>query len=285
MNLLVTGARGQLGMSLQKIAADYPRHTFVFTDVPEADITDARAISALVEENGVEAVINCAAYTAVDRAESEPEAARRINAEGPRTLADIAVKYGLKLVHISTDYVFPGTGNTPLAENAPTGPTGAYGESKLQGEKTIGESGCDALVIRTSWLYSEFGTNFVKTMLRLAATRDTISVVDDQRGSPTWATDLARAIMALLERGFAGYDIYHFCDAGETTWYGLAAETFRLAGIDVNIEPITTAEYPTPARRPAYSVLDTAKIRAAGVATPCWKDSLRECMEILKTKT
>jgi dTDP-4-dehydrorhamnose reductase len=284
MNILITGGRGQLGLSLQKIAADYPCHRFVFTDMPEVDITDPQSVSVLVEENRIDAVINCAAYTAVDKAESEPEAARKVNVDGPQTLAAAAVKYGLKLVHISTDYVFPGTGSTPLREDDPTGPDGVYGETKLLGEQAIAGAGCDALVVRTSWLYSEFGSNFVKTMLRLAETRSAINVVDDQKGSPTYAPDLAGAIMTLLEKGFAGYGVYHYCDAGEISWYDLAMETFRRAGIEVKVNPITTAEYPTAARRPAYSVLDTAKVRAAGAVTPFWKDSLKECIEILKTK-
>ncbi len=271
-------------MSLQKIAAERPHHKFVFTDMPEADITDRQAMSALVEAHGIDAIINCAAYTAVDKAESEPEASRRINVEGPRTLGAVAVKYGLKLVHISTDYVFSGTGHTPIKEDDPTGPSGVYGETKLEGEKAIAAAGCDAVVVRTSWLYSEFGSNFVKTMLRLAETRNEINVVNDQKGSPTYATDLAAAIMTLLDKGFTGYGVYHYCDAGEISWYDLAVETFRLAGIGVRVNPITTAEYPAPARRPAYSVLDTARIRSAGVLTPFWKDPLRECIEILKNR-
>ncbi len=281
MKVLVTGGRGQLGMSLQKIVADKPHHRFVFTDMPEADITDPRSIASLVEEYGIEAIINCAAYTAVDKAESEPQAAHEVNVEGPRALGAVARKYGLKLVHISTDYVFSGNGHTPLTEDDPTGPTGVYGETKLAGERAIEAAGCDAVVVRTSWLYSEFGSNFVKTMLRLAETRDEINVVNDQKGSPTYAVDLAEAIVVLLEKGFKGYGIYHYCDAGETSWYELAAETFRLAGIGVKVNPITTAEYPTPARRPTYSVLDTSKIRAAGVVVPFWKDSLKDCIEIL----
>lgn len=283
MKIFVTGANGQLGMSLRKIAGDYPQHTFIFTDLPEADITDRAAMERLVDAGCAELIVNCAAYTAVDRAESEPDAAAKINRTGAMNMAGIARERGIPLIHISTDYVFGGRGDRPLTEEDRPDPQCVYGRTKIDGDMAVMLAGCDAAVVRTSWLYSEFGHNFVKTMLRLGALGQPLRVVDDQTGCPTYATDLARAVMRLAESGVRGCGIYNFCNAGRTTWYGFAREIFRQAGIAARVEPVTTAEYPTAACRPAYTVLDTAKICAAGVTVPEWREALGRCLAELKT--
>lgn len=274
---MVTGANGQLGMSLRKISGGYPSHEFIFTDLPEGDITDADTIGRVVGD-GVDVIVNCAAYTAVDRAESEREAAERVNAVGPAVLASVAARYGCRLVHISTDYVFGGDGCRPYTETDTPAPRSVYGCTKLAGEEAVRRSGADAVVVRTAWLYSEFGHNFVKTMLRLADEGKPLRVVDDQRGTPTYATDLARAVMTLVENGIKGFEVYHYTDGGNTTWYGFASAIFRMAGMHVAVEPIPTSAYPTPASRPAYSVLDTSMIMAAGAVVPDWQHSLGVCL-------
>ncbi len=281
MRILVTGANGQLGLSLRKIAGGHPQHTFTYTDLPEADITSRESIEGLVTEHGIELIVNCAAYTAVDKAESDPDTAHRINAEGPRVLARIARARDLKLIHVSTDYVFTGEGCHPLHEEDLAGPTGVYGRTKFEGELAVREEGCDAAVVRTAWLYSEFGANFVKTMLRLGAERETLSVVYDQVGTPTYAPDLAEALLAIAEDGIRGYEVYHYSNEGVASWYDFAREIFTLAGLPVQLEPIESREYPTPARRPAYSVLSKTKIKALGAKVPYWKDSLKTCLNEL----
>ncbi len=274
----VTGADGQLGRSLRKIAAEYPAFSFVFSDLPQVDITDKASVGRWVAENRISLVINAAAYTAVDKAESEPDAAWCVNALGPQVLAEVCTERGIRLIHISTDYVFDGTAQTPYTEEVTTHPLGIYGSTKRQGEQAVEQSGAAARIVRTSWLYSEFGHNFVKTMLRLGAERERVTVVDDQHGSPTYATNLARAILHLVGQEFADFDVYHYSDAGVTTWCGFAREIFRLTNTPVEVVPIATADYPTAARRPAYSVLDTGKIRRTGVTTPRWADALKECL-------
>lgn len=281
MNILVTGGNGQLGNSIKKISSDYPQHTFFFTDVPEVDITNLELLDRLMEEKSVDAIINCAAYTAVDKAESDVVLAESINVAGPKNLAEAAKKRGAKLIHVSTDYVFNGTANEPLKEEALTDPIGVYGRTKLAGEQAVKDSGCDALVIRTAWLYSEFGNNFVKTMLRLGREREQLGVVFDQVGTPTYAPDLAVAIMTLLDKGFTGFDLYHFSNEGVISWYDFTKAIFRLENINITLNPIESCEYPTPAKRPAYSVLNKKKIKAAGVSVPYWEDSLRVCLKEL----
>lgn len=281
MNILVTGGNGQLGNSIKKISSDYPQHTFFFTDVPEVDITNLELLDRLMEEKSVDAIINCAAYTAVDKAESDVVLAESINVAGPKNLAEAAKKRGAKLIHVSTDYVFNGTANEPLKEEAQTDPIGVYGRTKLAGEQAVKNSGCDALVIRTAWLYSEFGNNFVKTMLRLGREREQLGVVFDQVGTPTYAPDLAVAIMTLLDKGFTGFDLYHFSNEGVISWYDFTKAIFRLENINITLNPIESCEYPTPAKRPAYSVLNKKKIKAAGVSVPYWEDSLRVCLKEL----
>jgi dTDP-4-dehydrorhamnose reductase len=281
MNILITGANGQLGNSIRKIAATYPSCHFLFTDVPEVDITDITLLEQLIQTNNIQAVINCAAYTAVDKAETDIELAQKINMDGPRNLATAAKKANIKLIHVSTDYVFNGKNNLPLKETDPTDPIGVYGKTKLNGEIAVKESECNALVIRTAWLYSEFGGNFVKTMLRLGKEREELSVVYDQIGTPTYATDLAIAILDLLQKGFSGYTLYHYSNEGVISWYDFAKAIFDLSGIQIKLNAIESSEYPTPAKRPAYSVLSKKKIKDAGIQVPYWRDSLIECLKIL----
>ena len=281
MNILITGANGQLGNSIRKITAKYPSYHFLFTDVPEVDITDIALLEELIRTNNIQAIINCAAYTAVDKAETDIELAQKINVEGPRNLATAAKNANIKLIHVSTDYVFNGKNNLPLKETDPTDPIGVYGKTKLDGETAVKESGCDALVIRTAWLYSEFGGNFVKTMLRLGKEREVLSVVYDQVGTPTYATDLAVAILDLLQKGFSGYTLYHYSNEGVISWYDFAKAIFDLSGIHVKLNAIESSEYPTPSKRPAYSVLSKKKIQETGVKVPYWRDSLIECLKIL----
>lgn len=283
MKILVTGANGQLGRSMRKISGEYPQHEFLFTDMPEMDITEKTGIEAFVRENGVQAIVNCAAYTAVDRAETETALAEKINVLGTKVLGEVAKMFSIPLIHISTDYVFCGEGCHPLKETDATAPTGVYGRTKLEGEKALESTGCDAAIIRTAWLYSEFGGNFVKTMLRLAGERDALNVVYDQVGSPTYATDLARALMTVLNNGVHGLSIYHFSNEGAISWYDFAKAIFEESGDKISVSPIESDKYPSLTKRPAYSVLSKEKIKDEGVLVPYWKDSLKECLKILKS--
>ncbi len=285
MNILVTGSDGQLGNELRLCAEGLPEWKFVFTDVAELDITDSEAVREMLRTHRIDAVVNCAAYTAVDKAESDREAAWQVNVIGPATLAAAAAETGATLVHISTDYVFDGLGSVPYKETDAVAPAGVYGATKLAGERAVAGSGCRSVVVRTAWLYSAFGNNFVKTMLRLGAERDEVRVVCDQRGTPTWAADLARAITVMLpkliEEPRYG-EVYHFTDEGQTTWDAFAARIMALAGLPCRVLPITTAEYPTAAARPPWSVLDKSKIRRDfGVATPPWEESLEKCISLI----
>ncbi len=281
MNILVTGANGQLGNSMRKISGNYSQHKFIFTDMPEVDITDLALLENLVKKENVGAIINCAAFTAVDKAESSEELAAKINVDGPKNLALAAKSVGAKLIHISTDYVFDGKSSLPLKETDKTQPIGVYGRTKRQGEIEVEKTGCDAIVIRTAWLYSEFGNNFVKTMLRLGKERESLNVVYDQIGTPTYATDLALAIMVLLEKGIKGFDTYHFSNEGVISWFDFTKVIFEIAGLSTKVNAIESFEYPTAAERPAYSVLNKRKIKDAGVSVPYWKDSLKYCISIL----
>lgn len=284
MNILVTGANGQLGNSVRKISRDYPQHKFIFTDMPEVDITNLQLLENLVKEEKIGAIINCAAFTAVDKAESCEDLAAKINIDGPKNLAIAAKSVGAKLIHISTDYVFDGHSSLPLKETDATQPIGVYGKTKRQGEIEVEKSGCDAVVIRTAWLYSEYGNNFVKTMIRLGKERDSLNVVYDQIGTPTYATDLALAIMVLLEKGIKGFDTYHFSNEGVISWFDFTKAIFEIAGLKTKVNAIESFEYPTAAERPAYSVLNKRKIKDAGVAVPYWKESLKYCISILESQ-
>ena len=282
-NILVTGANGQLGSELRKIGFTALDEVF-FTDVAELDITSYEAVARFVEEHEIDTIINCAAYTAVDKAEEEPELAAKINTEAVANLAKVANKQDCLLIHVSTDYVFDGTGEKPYSEKNSPCPVSVYGKTKLAGEEAIKKSRCLYIIIRTAWLYSTFGNNFVKTILRLAGERSEINVVSDQVGSPTYAEDLARAIVTIMENDDRGMfeGIYNFSDEGVCSWYDFASEIVRISGLPCRVKPVTTAEYPTKTQRPAYSVLDKTKIKNTfGVAVPRWQDSLAACMKEL----
>lgn len=283
-NILVTGANGQLGSELRKIGFTALDDVF-FTDIAELDITSYEAVAKFVEEHEIDTIVNCAAYTAVDKAEDDPEAAARINTEAVANLAKVANKQDCLLIHVSTDYVFNGMGEKPYTEKDRPEPVSVYGKTKLAGEEAIKKSGCLYIIIRTAWLYSAFGNNFVKTILRLAGERSEISVVSDQVGSPTYAEDLARAIVTIMENDDRGMceGVYHFSDEGVCSWYDFASEIVRISGLPCRVKPVTTAEYHTRTRRPAYSVLDKSKIRNTfKVSVPDWKESLAACMKELE---
>lgn len=279
-NILVTGSNGQLGSELQKIGFTALDEVW-YTDVENLDITDYRAVSDFVQKNEIDTIINCAAYTAVDKAEDEPALATKINTDGAATLARVAEDEACLLIHISTDYVFDGTNTVPYTEKDKVHPTSVYGATKLAGEKAIKNSGCMYIIIRTSWLYSSFGNNFVKTIRRLAAEREEINVVADQKGSPTYAEDLARGIVAII----TDHDvvekegIYHFSDNGVCSWYDFATEIVNMSGLKCKVNPVTSEEYPSKVRRPAYSVLDKTKIKTTfDVKIPEWKEALGRCL-------
>ena len=288
MNILVTGANGQLGNEMRIVAAK-SADRYLFTDVAELDITDPEAVMKRVIDNRVQIIVNCAAYTDVDKAEENPELAEQLNAKAVGNLAAAVRRNDGLLVHVSTDYVFGGTrNNTPCREDEPANPTGVYGVSKLHGEQAILASGCHHIIIRTAWLYSEFGKNFLKTMLQLTASRPELNVVFDQVGTPTYAYDLARAIYDILEnRRFAGNDgIYHYSNEGVCSWFDFAKAIAALSGNTAcDIQPCHSDEFPSKVVRPSYSVLDKTKIkRTFGVVVPYWTDSLRICMEKLKNR-
>ena len=279
-NILVTGSNGQLGSEIKALSQNYDDH-FVFTDKESLDIGDKEAVLKIVQENNIDTIINCAAYTAVDRAESDEESANKINHLAVRNLAQVAKDEDLKLIHISTDYVFDGKNYKPYVENEPTNPNGVYGKTKLMGEKAIEEiSPKNSIIIRTSWVYSSFGNNFVKTMLKLGKTKERLTVINDQVGTPTYARDLAKAILDILPQiNNDKPQIYHYSNEGVLSWYDFAKEIMKMAKLKCEIEPIATKEYPTPATRPHFSLLNKAKIKKDfGITIPCWKDSLDACL-------
>ena len=286
MNILVTGSRGQLGSELQKIRELQHRDGWFFMDLPELDITDASAVELVCLERQIGAIVNCAAYTAVDKAESDSDAAFRVNRDGAAGLASVAKATGLLLLHVSTDYVFDGSSNRPYCEDDPTTPCGVYGQSKWEGEEAIRSIGCSHIIIRTSWLYSAYGQNFVKTMLRLGRERERIGVVFDQAGTPTWAADLAGAIMSILDqhdpaRSYS--ETFHYSNEGVCSWYDFAREIMDAAGLPCRVSPIETHEYPTPVRRPPYSVLNKRKIKQAWeLEIPHWRESLLKMLQELR---
>lgn len=287
MNILVTGCHGQLGTELQKIADAGSSHRWVFTDVDTLDITNKSAVEECFKTNQIDVCINCAAYTAVDLAEEQDMLAMFINSFAPKLLADICLENNALLVHISTDYVFDGTGERPYLEADPINPKSIYGATKSEGERLVRESGCNYVIVRTAWLYSSTGKNFVKTMLSLADTKDEVNVVCDQHGTPTWAGDLAQALMRLVHHYGKDtvHETFHFTNEGQTTWSDFAKAIFEIAGKSCKVNPITTDQYPTKAKRPAYSVLDKSKIKQTlGCEIPFWRDSLVKCIEELKNK-
>ena len=286
MNILVTGANGQLGNEIQIVSRKSTNH-YIFTDVCEGyqnlDITNLEAVRKAVKENDVKCIINCAAWTNVDKAETAGDIVEILNAVAPENLAKAMKEVGGLLVHVSTDYVFGGDPyNTPCKEDMKGTPTGVYGLTKLHGEEKIQAVGCDHIILRTAWLYSEFGNNFVKTMLNLTATKPQLKVVFDQTGTPTYAGDLADAIFDIVEnKKFEGHSgIYHFSNEGVCSWYDFTIKIAQIAGHTAcNIQPCHSDEFPSPVKRPAYSVLDKTKITETfGIQIPYWEDSLKKCM-------
>ena len=289
MNILVTGANGQLGNEM-RIVSKNSSNRYFFTDVEELDICDKRAVDDFVKKEKIQVVVNCAAYTNVDKAEDEPEFAEKLNATAVGYLAQACKDNDATLIHISTDYVFGGNkGNTPRTEEETTNPTGAYGRSKLHGEQAIEKAGCKHIIIRTAWLYSEFGNNFVKTMRKLTAERDSLKVVFDQVGTPTYALDLANVIAIIINKlknangkQPIANGIYHFSNEGVTSWYDFAKEICELSGNKCDIQPCHNNEFPSKVKRPSYSVLDKTKIKKElNITIPYWKDSLKDCFDKL----
>lgn len=273
--ILVFGASGMLGHRVMELLDGRQVKGLASAD---CDIADAGAVSAIVKEWAPDVIINCAAYTAVDKAESEPEMADQVNHIGPANIARAAREAGALLIHVSTDYVFDGTATEPYSEDEPTAPLGAYGQTKLEGERAITASGCKHAIVRTQWLYDSRGKNFMLTMLRLMGERDAIGVVNDQTGSPTYAMDLAQALVVIADT-YAGQDgIYHYSNAGDCTWYDFTLSIAQLHNAPTRISPIATSQYPTPVRRPHYSALSKSKIASTfGVSVPHWRDGLTRC--------
>ncbi|GKW31514.1 NAD(P)-dependent oxidoreductase [Pectobacterium carotovorum subsp. carotovorum] len=279
MRILLTGANGQLGRCFQdRLPAEWE---ILATDTAELDITEIEHIEQTVKQFKPDAIVNAAAYTAVDKAESEPELAAKINVTGPENLAVVASKQGIRLVHVSTDYVFDGNATEPYNEDSATNPLSVYGKTKLAGEQAVTQAAPEAIIVRTAWVFSEYGNNFVKTMLRLAKERNALSIVADQRGCPTYAGDLALAIIVLLEKNAEG-GVYHYCGDQEVSWYEFAESIFDIAVdksrlIDIpSLKPIPTTDYPTPAYRPTYSTLACDRVKKLGISLSEWKNALQK---------
>ncbi len=284
-NILITGANGQLGSEFREIAEIQSLHTFFFTDVDDLDITDFIAVNKYIIENNIDIIVNCAAYTAVDKAEEEVEIAENINVLGPEILAKSANINSCKLVHISTDYVFDGSKNMPYTEDDIEKPIGVYGATKYKGEQAVIAINAEAVVIRTSWLYSSFGNNFVKTMLKFGKERESVNVICDQVGTPTYAKDLAVAILKILDSGNKinrKRSVYHFSNQGVISWYDFAVNIMELAKLDCKVNAIETKDYPSKVVRPFYSVLNKANmIKDFNLEIPYWKESLKDCINKL----
>lgn len=281
--VLVTGSRGQLGDAISRRMDRFPAYTFTLTDIDELDLCDKKAVLDFVRRGRYAYIINCAAYTAVDRAESDAERCLSINRDAVGHLATAAHEVGARIIHISTDYVFDGRATRPYREDDTPSPTSVYGRTKLAGEQLLLETlPTDAVILRTAWLYSEVGNNFVKTMLRLGAERPEIRVVNDQLGSPTYAGDLAEAVLHILTAPTFHPGIYHYTNEGTCSWYDFARHILATAHPTCTVHPIPTTDYPTPAARPAYSVLDKTRIRTVyGLQIPRWQDSLDRCLQHL----
>ena len=289
--ILVTGSTGQLGQSIQSIASDYPEYEFVFASRQHLDLSNEDSITNFFRRNTFDIIINCAAHTAVDKAESEAELVSQVNHLAVRLLAAIAKKHQTKLIHISTDYVFSGKQCRPYIETDEVGPHGVYGKTKLHGEQAILKIlTTNAIIIRTSWVYSEYGNNFVKTMLKIGQERDVLNVISDQVGTPTYAGDLANAILTIVKsQVFSETDfkagIFHFSNEGVCSWYDFTKTIFELAGIQCQVDPIVSKDYPTPVARPHYSVLNKTKIKKMyDPVIPYWKDSIKHCLTALQDK-
>lgn len=287
MNILITGSNGQLGNEFKELSKAETALNFIFTDVAELDITSEDAVAALFQQLKPDAVINCAAYTAVDKAEQEPEKANLINGKAVGILARAASLHNAIIVHISTDYVFDGKGYRPYIETDPVHPVSAYAKSKLYGETEMLEHARSGFIIRTSWLYSSFGYNFVKTIMKYGKERGKLNVVFDQIGTPTYARDLAMAILAIVKSGRRpkGAEIYHFSNEGIISWYDFAMAIIEFTGISCKVTPIETKDYPLPAARPFYSVFNKSKIKQTfGIEIPYWRESLKEALEVIINK-
>jgi len=283
LNLLVTGSNGQVGSELRALSSQYP-YNFIFIDRNDIDMENPEKLSTYFEAVDIDAIVNCAAYTAVDKAENEYKLADAINHRSVEVLAEIAKKKGSKLIHISTDYVFDGKNHKPYVETDMPSPQGVYGKTKHDGENAILKvSPSNTVIIRTSWVYSSFGANFVKTMLRLGKERDSLGVIFDQVGTPTYAKDLAKLILDILpDINNTQPEIYHYSDEGVASWYDFARAVFELAAVECTLNPITTDQYPTPAARPHYSLLNKAKIKNDfKITIPYWRDSLHRCLHEL----
>ena len=286
MVVLVTGANGQLGQSIQFIANQYPNVQFIYTDYQELDITNFESCHTVFAKYKPQFCINTAAYTAVDKAESEAEKAHLINVIGPENLAKVCKEYNTILLHISTDFIFDGTSTQPYLETDIPNPKSVYGQTKLDGELAVQKNWEKHFIIRTSWVYSQFANNFMKTMLRLASERDSLSVVNDQIGTPTYAVDLAEVLMNIIQSSITNkpspFGIYNFSNEGVCSWYDFAAAIFHQKGITIDLQPIPTSAYPTPAKRPSYSVLDKSKIKNTfNLKINDWKTSLNSCLNQL----
>ena len=280
--ILVTGSNGQLGKEIKQLESDYPEFRFIFLSREDLPIHHFELVRNFFKGYSPQFLINCAAYTAVDKAESEKDLAFQVNGEAVGVLAAVCKEYGTKFIHISTDYVFDGNGTAPYTPESATNPQSVYGASKLQGEQEAMRYNPDSMIIRTSWVYSEFGKNFVKTMLKLMSEREELNVVSDQVGSPTYAADLAAVIMQVIASGKWIPGMYHFSNAGIISWYDFALAIKELTGKSCRVNPIPSSQYPTPAKRPAYSVMDTSRIFSNFGLTPKnWKDSLQVCLKNL----
>lgn len=282
--ILVTGANGQLGNELRRLCKNYPGLEFIFTDVDMLDITNPDAVSVFMEASKPAIVVNCAAYTDVDGAEENVKTVRKINALAPQVLAAACAMQNAFLIHISTDYVFDGNASKPYVEDDNTNPINVYGSSKLEGEEKIKTVFDDYVIIRTSWLYSEYGHNFMRKMVDLGNERDELKVVNDQFGSPTYARDLANTIIDIIIKSILNPQaylpgVYHYANQGSCSWYEFAQEIFKLQDIQCKLIPVSSDEFPTKAKRPQYSVLDTSRVRESfGIGIPNWRDSLKECL-------
>ena len=284
MQILITGANGQLGNEMRVIAQSNAQHEFVFTDVQELNICDKDAVSAFFKEGHFDFVVNCAAYTAVTNAEKDFDKSLALNRDAVRNIGEAAAENNTKVIHISTDYVFDGTAHTPYKEDAAVNPQSVYGKTKYEGEAALAQACSDYVIIRTAWLYSSFGNNFVKTMIKLGKTRDKLTVIFDQIGSPTYAADLAKAIMAVINSEEFVTGTYHFSNEGVCSWYDFAKAIHRLYGLhNCDVQPLETNQYPDDTPRPAYSVLNKTKIKNTyKVNIPHWFESLEKCIRILK---
>ena len=285
MDILVTGCNGQLGKEFQKISNIYSEHNWTFTDINELNICDEHSVNTFFSNNKIDICINCAAYTAVDKAEDEEDIARAINATAVLNIANACKSSNTLLIHVSTDYVFDGTSERPYLEEDTTSPNSVYGKTKAKGEQNIISTGCSYIIVRTSWLYSSFGSNFVKTMLRLGSEREFVNVVDDQNGNPTWAYDLANAILLLIHRfeNKEVREIFNYSNEGTIPWSNFAEAIFYIGNKNCEVRPISTQEYGSKANRPAFSALDKTKIKSfTGIKIPFWRESLIKCIEEIR---